>query len=309
MKQILLTRDKFREDVFRRDRNRCVICSRNGVDAHHIIDRKLWSDGGYYLNNGATVCESCHRLAESTDITCEEIREKAGIINIVLPPDFNKELIYDKWGKVMQIRYKYPKTLHLPWSLHVTSDDKIHDWQTVYAWNHEVIVTEKRDGENSTLYNDHYHARSVDSNHHESRTQIKAIHGAIQSQLPEGWRICGENLTALHSIQYDKLKSYFEVFSIWEGETCFGWDDTITISESLGLETVPILYRGPSNVENLMRICTQLDLEKQEGYVVRPSANFERSNFQKVTGKFVRADHIQTDQHWMSKPVVYNGLL
>jgi hypothetical protein len=304
----LLSRDTFRHEVFNRDKHLCVICKAVGKDAHHIIDRKLWPDGGYYLENGATVCEACHILAEQTVITCEEIREAAGIKDVLLPVSFDIKLDYDKWGKVMQKRYKYPKTLHLPWSLHATSDDKMHMWQTIYAWDHEVIVTEKRDGENSTLYNDYYHARSIDSNHHASRNQIKAIHGAIQSQIPEGWRICGENLTAMHSIQYDKLKSYFEVFSIWEGETCFGWDDTVVIAQSLGLETVPVLFRGVGTVEHLMGICNQLDLTKQEGYVVRPSASFERSNFQKMTGKFVRENHVQTDEHWMFKPVVYNGL-
>jgi len=48
----LLTRDEFREFVFKRDFKTCVMCSNPAVDAHHIIDRKQFIDGGYYLNNG-----------------------------------------------------------------------------------------------------------------------------------------------------------------------------------------------------------------------------------------------------------------
>lgn len=51
---ILLTRDQFREGVFARDAHRCVFCGRTAaetpegkLDAHHIIERRLWGDGGY----------------------------------------------------------------------------------------------------------------------------------------------------------------------------------------------------------------------------------------------------------------------
>ena len=45
---MLLTRDQFREGVFKRDNHKCVICRAPAVDAHHIIERRLWTDGGYY---------------------------------------------------------------------------------------------------------------------------------------------------------------------------------------------------------------------------------------------------------------------
>ena len=53
----LLSRAEFRDSVFKRDKNKCVFCDKAAIDAHHIIERKLWNDGGYYLNNGASVCE------------------------------------------------------------------------------------------------------------------------------------------------------------------------------------------------------------------------------------------------------------
>ncbi len=48
-----------------------------------------------------------------------------------------------------------------------------------------VIATLKLDGENTTMYSDHIHARSLDSAHHPSRTMIKQIHGAIKHLIPK----------------------------------------------------------------------------------------------------------------------------
>jgi hypothetical protein len=84
----LLLRDEFREGVFLRDNKTCVICHSTASDAHHILERRLFSDGGYYLNNGASLCSSCHLKAEMTKISVEDIRaackieEKDKIINI-----------------------------------------------------------------------------------------------------------------------------------------------------------------------------------------------------------------------------------
>jgi len=47
MTVVLLTRDEFREAVFARDHHRCVICRNEGKDAHHILERRLFDDGGY----------------------------------------------------------------------------------------------------------------------------------------------------------------------------------------------------------------------------------------------------------------------
>ena len=52
----LLSRDDFRELTFQRDGHRCVLCGAPAQDAHHIIERRLFPDGGYYLGNGASVC-------------------------------------------------------------------------------------------------------------------------------------------------------------------------------------------------------------------------------------------------------------
>jgi hypothetical protein len=98
---ILLTREEFKEQVFARDHHTCIFCNKAAIDAHHIIDRKLWVDGGYYLNNGASVCEEHHWAVEKTDISVQEVWKKCGIMQPFLPPDFDSNLNYDKWGNTL----------------------------------------------------------------------------------------------------------------------------------------------------------------------------------------------------------------
>ena len=81
----LMTRDEFRNAVFWRDRYTCVLCDKPAVDAHHILERRLFSDGGYYLDNGASVCSEHHMLCEQTVISVEEVRDACGITRIVVP--------------------------------------------------------------------------------------------------------------------------------------------------------------------------------------------------------------------------------
>lgn len=67
----------------------------------HIIDRKLFSDGGYYLDNGASVCDEHHWAVEKTDLSVEDVRKACGISNILLPEGFNSNKVYDKWCNVI----------------------------------------------------------------------------------------------------------------------------------------------------------------------------------------------------------------
>lgn len=179
-------------------------------------------------------------------------------------------------------------------------------------------MTEKLDGENTSMYRDHIHARSLDSKHHPSRTWVKVLHAQIRFDIPQNWRICGENVYALHSIQYRKLDAYFYVFGIYDDRNhCLSWDDTVEYATMLGLPTVPVLYRGPWDEEKI-RACwtgesTASPGDQQEGYVVRVAAAFpydaqDEGEFSKFTAKYVRAGHVVTDQHWLEKPVVPNLL-
>ncbi|GEB34530.1 MULTISPECIES: RNA ligase family protein [Brevibacillus] len=205
---------------------------------------------------------------------------------------------------------KYPRTFHLPWSRSKTDDDRILR-DTRHFVGKEIVVTEKLDGENTSLYRDYLHARSIDSRDHPSRHWIKMLHGSIAHHLPPGYRICGENVFAKHSIFYEELSSYFYLFSVWDDRNvCLSWDDTLEWAELLGLQTPPVLYRGPWDEEKVRACYTRQSVfgGEQEGYVVRLTASFAYADFKYSAAKFVRKNHVQTDQHWMAKAVEPNQL-
>jgi hypothetical protein len=335
MADILLTRDAFRELCLARDGNKCVNCGLPATAVHHILERRLFPDGGYYLNNGASLCDTCHLQAEATLISCDTIRRAAGIETVVLPPHFFVDGTYDKWGNavmpngmrmcgdlfdeepvqkvlkpVMHLfveKVKYPRTFHFPWSPNLQNDDRM--LQSTAGWEGtEVVVTEKMDGEGTTMYHNDLHARSLEFEPHASRTFIKAIHGSIAHDIPEGYRICGENLTAVHSVRYSDLPSYFMVFGIWKGMTCLSWEETCEWCALLGLWTVPLIYWGKYSDDLCKALCDQLNPVTQEGLVVRPARAFHMKEYPYVVGKCVRERHVTTDQHWMRKEVEFNGL-
>ncbi|WP_329147252.1 AAA family ATPase [Streptomyces niveus] len=203
------------------------------------------------------------------------------------------------------MRTAYPRTVHVPWSPGVGSDD-VRGGDLDGLRGREVVVTEKMDGENTTLYGDGLHARSLDSGHHPSRAWVKALQGRIGALIPDGTRVCGENLYARHSIAYEELESWFYGFSVWDGEWCLGWDETARVLRRLGIPAPRVLWRGVFDERALRGL--KLDPARREGYVVRTVEGFVREEFGRRLAKWVRPHHVQTDTHWMHAAVVENGL-
>lgn len=208
---------------------------------------------------------------------------------------------------MLQQYYKYPRTPHLPWSLGATSDDVFLSDIRVFS-GCEVVVTEKLDGENTSMYSNYIHARSLDSRHHSSRNWVKAFHATIAHAIPAGWRLCGENLYARHSIAYDNLPSYFILFSVWnEHNHALSWADTVQWATSLDVALPRELYRGIWNEQAIQAIA--VDTTQCEGYVLRTAQGFAYKDFSRHVAKWVRAKHVQTDTHWMHTTVVPNTLV
>jgi ATP-dependent RNA circularization protein (DNA/RNA ligase family) len=176
----------------------------------------------------------------------------------------------------------------------------------------KVVITEKMDGECTTLARDYMHARSPNYNPHLSRTRVRAEWGRIRNEIPPDWKVCGENVSAAHSIKYTNLSSYFLVFSIWDESRCaLSWDKTEEWVEMLGLNTVPVLWRGIWDEDKCREIINKLDLTRQEGVVIRPAGRYDWDHIadkRGVMGKWVRKGHITTNEHWMKKPVEWNLL-
>jgi hypothetical protein len=342
----LLDRDTFRESVFERDGHKCVICGAPAKDAHHILERRLFPDGGYYLDNGASLCEKHHLEAEMTTLTCDDIRDAAGIKSVVIPPHFYEDVEYDKWGneilrngtrikgelfedesvqKILEAgnvlgeftnRVKYARTFHLPWSPGMNRDDRMMTDTNIFR-GQRIMIMEKMDGENTTMMRDIIHARSLDTDSHPARNWVKNLWAQISYEIPEDWRLCGENLYAKHAIYYtnangNALKSYFLAFSMWnERNICLDWDETKEWFELLGLDTPTIFYDGIYDIDVITDLNNKMEDNPNtiEGYVIRLAREYHYSEFREVCGKYVRKNHVLNSHgHWSQQKIIKNEL-
>lgn len=340
----LLSRDEFREGVFARDGHRCVLCGAPAQDVHHILERRLFEapheKGGYFLDNGASVCGPCHMRCERTEVSVEEVRAAAGITRVIVPSYLYDDTPYDKWGNpimpngqrtkgmlfddesVQKVlaeggalalfsKYiKYPRTSHLPWSPGMQSDDRQIVSMDAFI-GEEVWVTEKADGEQATIYNDHYHARAIDTDPHPSRDRFKAFVATWQHGLADNERVNAENAYARHSIVYDEsnpLPHFCLGFAMWRDMTCLSADETLENFAILGVTPVRTLYRGIYDEKLIRGLYDEArDWDRREGYVVRVAREFRYAEFSRCVAKYVRKGHVQTAKHhWKAQPVIPN---
>ena len=194
---------------------------------------------------------------------------------------------------------KYPKTYHLPDSPNLQNDDRRIESMD-HLWGKSVIITEKLDGENCSFHSDGIHARSEDGDSYPWQSMVKAMWGGIRHNIPPHIQICGENMYAVHSIEYKKLTSYYYVFNIIDKErkVFLSVDETLEWCEKLGLNYVPILYHGILHPQNCQMPAKSLYGDTAEGYVVRVVEEFPVDQYKNFCAKFVRKGHVQTNEHW-----------
>lgn len=202
---------------------------------------------------------------------------------------------------------KYGRTFHLPLSPGATSDDKIMSDVTGLQVD-DLVVTEKMDGENTTIYSRGAHARSPDSRAHPSRDWLKGFAAGVSHRLAPDERIIGEYLYARHSIAYTALPSYFLGFAWVKDEIIQSWPKTQERFATLGIISVPILYRGPYRTDLFESLAAALNPERQEGFVVRTAMAFPEADMPHKLGKYVRPNHVQSAKHWMHQAIVPNTL-
>jgi hypothetical protein len=335
----LLTRDEFRQKCLERDNHKCVFYdSTKNIVVHHIMERRLFADGGYYVSNGASVCEEHHFACEETTLSVEDVRIACGITKPVIPEHLYPDQEYDKWGnpimpngmrlkgelfhdesvqKVLEKGkmlhlfshwVKYNRTYHVPWSENMNKDDRMMPSTDNFV-SKRVIVTEKMDGENTNMYRDHFHTRSLDSRNHPSRNWAKQFWATISADIPEHFRVCGENLYAKHSIHYNDLPTYFMGFSMWDDKNmCLSWDQTLEWFSLIGITPVPVLYDGVYDEKAIRALWNAKNRDSTEGYVIRIADAFPYAAFKTSVGKFVRKNHVQCHAHWMHQSIEKNLL-
>ncbi|KXA90389.1 hypothetical protein AKJ40_00815 [candidate division MSBL1 archaeon SCGC-AAA259M10] len=209
---------------------------------------------------------------------------------------------------------KYPKMRHLPWSKAAARGNKYFDSveDAMFYGNDNVVVTEKIDGSNVCLTGENLFARSHGHEpRHKSFDMLKKMyHEGIRHRIPEQLAVYGEWLYAKHSIEYSSLPSYLLIFDVldMEKERWGSWKDVVRVSRELGLETVPLLYRGEwtdvlrhTNPEGKSEYG-----DEREGLVFRYGLSFPLKEFDLAVGKVVRRGHIQTDEHWKKGEIERN---
>lgn len=214
---------------------------------------------------------------------------------------------------------KYPRTFHLPYSEGVSSDDKVLKSVKPFI-NVPIVITEKLDGENQAITSGGVYARSH-STFTENQWACKSweLYRRIKNDtdLREGVYLFGENMYAIHSIEYKYLTDYFYLFGVRDGETFLSWDDVELFAHGFSLPKPPVLFKGEVKteahlqdlVELLVKKPSILGAKQMEGCVVRLQSSFEQSDFSQSVCKWVRKDHVTTDVHWTKNYKVANILV
>lgn len=212
---------------------------------------------------------------------------------------------------------KYPRTFHLPFSPGATKDDRKLS-NVDHLLGRQLIITEKMDGSNVCLEPKNVFARSHSKQpDHPSFDYLKTIHKTISYSIPENIQVFGEWLYAQHSIHYTHLHSYLNVFGVRDikSNTWFSWPSVQSIATNLTLQTVPVLLEVKfDTAKQLQETIETLSGQpsfcggEREGVVVRVAEEFKDDDFCMSVAKFVRANHVQTDDHWTSKIIVKNIL-
>jgi hypothetical protein len=213
---------------------------------------------------------------------------------------------------------KYNRTMHLPWSKGATNDDKITD-SISSLLGKPIVITEKIDGSNTSLEFDGCFARTHSSApSHPSFDGLKSLHAAVKYKIPQGLQLFGEWVFAQHSIHYSELPSYFLLFnvrSLTPSPIWLSWEEVELWADEIGMPTVPLLFQGVISSEKELQDITESFMIQEscyggirEGVVVRVKSEFLDNEFSQCVMKCVRANHVQTSEHWKNQEIIKNKL-
>lgn len=360
-------RSQFREEVFARENNTCIVpwCSNKADDAHHILERSLWNNGGYISQNGVGVCNKHHKYAEESEIPPQAFYQWIGITDPELPETVSSKFC-DKWGKSfdtpphpdLRNHIKYQSTRHaLPlywYDSETTAKERIeHDDTGIKSLSNFVgiplVITQKMDGSNCMLVSDMDNPVRARNGSQPLDTMRPLYRDGgiywtkeINQKLPERLQVFGEWLFAKHSIHYGcdcdpvcedvgpKLSdlvdyanesAYYQIFGVYDTklQLWLSWPETKEVAKTLDLPTVPLIYEE-DNCDNatfkteqeartkLIEYARETIDNGGEGIVVRSKFPFHYGQFTQKVAKYVRENHVKTDEHWKHTETVQNNI-
>jgi hypothetical protein len=207
---------------------------------------------------------------------------------------------------------KYPRTPHVSWSPGLTRDERRLK-STHLLIGKPIVITEKLDGSNVCFQHEAVFARSHNGPlSHPSFNWLKSYHASIRSTIAAGLSAFAEYCYAVHSIAYTSLPSSTFLFGVRNDPECrwLSWPEVEAQAAAMGIPTSPVLFTGTVNSEQeLERLTTSLALRGSvyggdcEGVVVRTVEGYSDDAFSASLAKWVRAGHVQTDDHWTSQAI------
>ena len=206
---------------------------------------------------------------------------------------------------------KYPRTYHLPFSPGATKDDKKlqGNWFKNYI-GQEIVITEKLDGENIHMTQKDCYARSDGAPTRSPWSRNiwdpqEGLYWRIKQYIGDNETIFGENLYGEHSIHYGKLDNYFHLFAVSGAFSWYSWDDVKMMADIMDIPHVPELWQGivykEKELEDLVNEFVKAPSmygEHREGVVIRLRNQFPIDDFSRYVCKWVRPNHVTTDEHW-----------
>jgi hypothetical protein len=199
---------------------------------------------------------------------------------------------------------KYPKTFHWPWSPVPHRRYMEHPENFV---GRRVVVPEKLDGGNTALSEGKVYARSTGQPATEPWFDFVKGNHATRTYGLGDLVPYGENLYAVHSIEYEPLPDFFHLFHVLSTSrnVFLGWDAVKDFAAERGFMHVPVVFDGVfSRVEEITELF-QRELPKgsvygpeREGFVIRIADEIPYDDYAKFASKYVRDGHIKTDEHW-----------
>jgi len=218
---------------------------------------------------------------------------------------------------------KYPRTPHLPFSPEIHKDDRVTTALDNFIGKY-VVITEKLDGSNCCIYNGKVYGRSHEvETDHPSYAPIKAFVSGF-GYKDSSWVLYGENMFAVHSIEYKHIKSLMYLFAVlipskneimaydtmnefydFENEIPDYHYRNLDISYPLNITVVPSLFRGVFWDTASIKKWMDEAIKKEsfcggpcEGFVIRNAESFSFNDFELNVAKYVRRGHVQDEEHW-----------
>lgn len=200
---------------------------------------------------------------------------------------------------------KYLRSSHLSFSPNLQNDDRMAE--TIEPLLNEIIViTEKLDGSNTAYTNQYCYGRShVAPTNNPWDAKARELHSILKHSISEGLYLFGEGMEAIHSIEYENITSPFYLFGARYENIWSSWEDIELYADLLEIPTVPVLYKGKFKTEKelkdfILHITNEPSLlgGEKEGVVVRRAEAFTDDEFPTYLQKFVRKNHVRTDEHW-----------